>query len=85
MTRTELEKKVAEIIETLVGMSPLDLPSDKRNLIEDMGFDSLDSVEMIMELEEEFVIDIPDKDADALKTFGDVVDCVERKVTEDGR
>lgn len=84
MTRIELEEKVAEVIDNLVAMNPLELPHDKRNLIEDIGFDSLDSVEMVMDLEEEFGIDIPDEDADAFKTFGDVVDCVEQKVAEDG-
>lgn len=47
------------------------------NLRKDLGLDSLDLVELVMAVEQEFAIDIPDDDADKLLTFGDVVNYVE--------
>lgn len=46
----------------------------------DLGADSLDSIEIVMALEEEFSIEIPDADVDVNATFGDVVAYVERRV-----
>jgi len=47
---------------------------------EDLGADSLDAIELVMELDESFSLDITDEDAEKLKTVQDVVDMVERKV-----
>ena len=48
--------------------------------IEDIGADSLDIVELVMEFEKEFNIDIPDEDAEKLRTVGDAVSYLEAKV-----
>jgi len=49
------------------------------NFIEDIGADSLDIVELIMELEEEFDIQIPDEQAEKIKTVGEAIDYIERE------
>jgi acyl carrier protein len=50
------------------------------SFIEDLGADSLDIVELVMEFEKEFEIDIPDEDAEKLRTVGDAVAYLEAKV-----
>ena len=50
------------------------------SFIEDLGADSLDIVELVMEFEKEFNIDIPDEDAEKLRTVGDAVSYLEAKV-----
>lgn len=50
-------------------------------LVDDLGADSLDIVELVMEIEREFSIDIADEDVDGFKTVGDVIAYVERVVT----
>lgn len=52
--------------------------SDATTFLKDIGADSLDIVELMMELEEEFEVEIPDEDAERMKTIGDVVDYIER-------
>jgi acyl carrier protein len=47
--------------------------TDEASFIEDLGADSLDIVELVMEFEKEFNIDIPDEDAEKLRTVGDAV------------
>ncbi|MGE5528707.1 MAG: acyl carrier protein [Patescibacteria group bacterium] len=46
------------------------------NIVEDLGADSLDVVELVMALEEEFELEIPDEDAEKIKTVGDVVNYI---------
>ena len=53
----------------------------KGHLIDDMGADSLDLVELVMVLEEEFDIEIPDNEAEELKTFEQIVDYVSKHST----
>ena len=55
-------------------------PEDK--LIDDLGLDSLDVVEVIMECERDFNVEIPDEEADRLTTVGQVVDYLEKKLSE---
>ncbi len=67
------EDRVKEIIakELEVGVQQL---TPEAKFIEDLGADSLDIVELVMALEEEFNIDIPDEDAEKLKTVGDAME-----------
>ena len=51
------------------------------SFIEDLGADSLDIVELVMTMEEEFDLDIPDEDAEKIKTVGDVVKYINTKAT----
>ena len=66
------EDRVKEIIAKELEVDAKDLTSEKK-FIEDLGADSLDIVELVMALEEEFGLDIPDEDADKLKTVGDAM------------
>jgi len=65
-------EKVKDIIEKELGVEREKL-TDNANFIEDLGADSLDIVELVMEFEKEFNIDIPDEDAEKLKTVGDAM------------
>lgn len=51
------------------------------SFIEDLGADSLDIVELVMQMEEEFDLDIPDEDAEKMKTVGDVIKYIASKTT----
>ena len=53
--------------------------------IEDIGADSLDIVEFVMELEEEFDIQIPDDQAEKIKTVGDAIDFIDKAIAEKGQ
>ncbi len=66
------EDRVKEIIAKELEVDVKQL-SPEAKFIEDLGADSLDIVELVMALEEEFGIDIPDEDADKLKTVGDAM------------
>ena len=66
------EDKVKEIIAKELEVDVKQMTSDAK-FIEDLGADSLDIVELVMALEEEFGIEIPDEDADKLKTVGDAM------------
>ena len=58
---------------------------DSTRFIEDLGADSLDMVELVMELEEEFGIEIPDEDAEKAKTVKDVIDYINKKLIQEGK
>jgi acyl carrier protein len=66
------EDKVKEIIAKELEVDVKQMTPDAK-FIEDLGADSLDIVELVMALEEEFSIEIPDEDADKLKTVGDAM------------
>ena len=66
------EDRVKEIIAKELEVEPKQLTAEAK-FIEDLGADSLDIVELVMALEEEFGLDIPDEEADKLKTVGDAM------------
>ena len=72
-------KKVRDIIEKELGVER-DKMTDEASFIEDLGADSLDIVELVMEFEKEFNIDIPDEDAEKLRTVGDAISYLDSKV-----
>jgi acyl carrier protein len=72
-------EKVKDIIEKELGVEREKL-TDDASFIEDLGADSLDIVELVMEFEKEFNIDIPDEDAEKLKTVGDAMAYLNRKL-----
>lgn len=72
MSEAEVFEKVKEIIIDHLGSEEADVTMEA-SLVDDLKADSLDTVEMIMSLEEEFQIDIEDSDAETLKTVGDAV------------
>jgi acyl carrier protein len=74
------ETKVKDIIEKELGVEREKL-TPEASFIEDLGADSLDIVELVMEFEKEFNIDIPDEDAEKLRTVGDALKYLNEKVT----
>ena len=71
--------KVKDIIEKELGVEREKLTSEA-SFIEDLGADSLDIVELVMEFEKEFNIDIPDEDAEKLRTVGDAIKYLDAKI-----
>lgn len=71
-------EKVKDIIEKELGVEREKL-TDEASFIEDLGADSLDIVELVMEFEKEFNIDIPDEDAEKLRTVGDALKYLKEK------
>ena len=72
-------EKVQKIISENLNV-PLEKVTMDTHLVDDLGADSLDIVELIMALEEEFDIEIPDADAEKVVTVGDVVDYIKENV-----
>lgn len=79
MSSEEVFDKVKEIIVEQLGVAS-DSVTTEASFIDDLGADSLDIVELIMALEEEFDIEIPDSDAEKVVTVGDVVDYIKENV-----
>ena len=76
MSEKSIEDKVRDIIVDQLGVNADQVVKDAR-FIEDLGADSLDTVELVMAFEEEFSIEVPDEEAEKLQTVGDVVTYVE--------
>ena len=74
-----VEEKVKKIIAEQLGVEE-DEVVPEASFVEDLGADSLDTVELVMALEEEFDIEIPDEDAEKLNTVGDAVKYLEDKI-----
>lgn len=66
------EARVREIIINELGVEA-EKVTDDASFVEDLGADSLDTVELVMAFEEEFGIDIPDEDAEQMRTVGDAI------------
>jgi acyl carrier protein len=77
-----LEDRVRDLIVDQLGVSP-DQVKNEASFIEDLGADSLDTVELIMAFEEEFGIEIPDEDAEKMSTVGDAIEYLKNNVQED--
>ncbi|MGA1193174.1 MAG: acyl carrier protein [Kiritimatiellia bacterium] len=73
-----LEEKVKEIIVEQLGVNAEQV-TQEASFIEDLGADSLDTVELVMAFEEEFGAEIPDEDAEKLTTVGAVVSYLKEK------
>ncbi len=73
---SSVAEKVKEIVVNQLGVQP-DQVNPEAKFIEDLGADSLDQVELVMALEEEFGADIPDEDAEKLATVGDAITYIE--------
>ncbi len=71
--------KIRGLVAEQLGVDAGTLTSDA-NILEDLGADSLDVVELVMAIEEEFDIEIPDEDAESMRTLGDVEKYVSERV-----
>jgi acyl carrier protein len=74
----EIHPKVKDIIVEQLGVDPEKVKAEA-SFIDDLGADSLDIVELVMAMEEEFDIEIPDEDAEKLKTVQDVASYLSKK------
>ena len=79
MSSEEIFDKVKSIIVEQLGVADTAVTMEA-SFIDDLGADSLDIVELIMAIEEEFDIEIPDSDAEKVVTVGDVVDYIKENV-----
>jgi acyl carrier protein len=72
--------KVTDIVCDQLGV-PREKVAPETSFINDLGADSLDTVELVMELEEEFDISIPDEDAEKIQTVGEAIKYIQEHVT----
>lgn len=73
-----MEEQVKAIVAEKLGVNE-DQVKPEANFIEDLGADSLDTVELVMAFEEKFDIEIPDEDAEKLKSVGDAIEYLKSK------
>ena len=73
-----VEERVKNIVCQQMGTTP-DKVTRETSFINDLGADSLDTVELVMEFEDEFEINIPDEDAEKIQTVGDAIDYINGK------
>jgi len=70
-----IEQRVKKIVAEQLGVNEADIKNESA-FVEDLGADSLDTVELVMALEDEFSLDIPDEDAEKLTTVGKAMDYI---------
>ena len=73
-----VQDKITEIIVEQLGVKPEEVIPEA-SFVDDLGADSLDTVELVMALEEEFGCEIPDEDAEKIQTVGDAIKYIEEK------
>ena len=77
--KSSIREKVIDIVCEQMGASR-DKITDETSFINDLGADSLDTVELVMEFEDEFDLNIPDEDAEKIQTVGDAVKYIQEHV-----
>ncbi|MDP2497636.1 MAG: acyl carrier protein [Candidatus Palauibacterales bacterium] len=78
---SDMDDRVREIIANELGVE-MEKVTEDANFVEDLGADSLDTVELVMAFEEEFEIEIPDEDAEEMQTVSDAIDYLSEKSGE---
>ncbi|HPP66574.1 MAG TPA: acyl carrier protein [bacterium] len=81
MERAEIEKKVKEIVMEKLQVEAASVV-ENASFIDDLGADSLDTVELVMDFEEKFGVEIPDEDAEKIRTVGDAINYLEEKTKD---
>jgi acyl carrier protein len=79
MTKEEIFEKVRELVAERLNVDEDEVTEDAK-FIDDLGADSLDIVELVMDLESEFDLEIPDEDAEAISTVSEAVEYIEKNV-----
>ncbi len=75
-----VEEKVKAIIAEQLGVKPEEVTIEA-SFVDDLGADSLDTVELVMAFEEEFSIEIPDEDAEKITTVGEAIKYIDKKTS----
>jgi acyl carrier protein len=75
MSNTNIEQRVKKIVVDQLGVKEDEI-SNESSFIDDLGADSLDTVELVMALEEEFGLEIPDEEAENIKTVQQAIDYI---------
>ena len=82
-TVQEIEEKVVSIVSEQMGVDKAEI-SMETSFINDLNADSLDTVELVMELEDEFDMNIPDEDAEKIQTVGAAVSFIQKHLDDKG-
>lgn len=77
----DTQEKITDILVSKLGLSETEVTPDA-NFVKDLGIDSLDYAELVMEFEQTFSIRIPDQDAEQLQTIKQAVTYIDKKVAE---
>ncbi len=80
-TVAEIEDKVVSIVSEQMGVDRAEI-NKETSFVNDLNADSLDTVELVMELEDEFDLTIPDEEAEKLKTVGEAIDYIQKNLNE---
>ena len=80
MASEEVVRRVKDLIAESLGVNPTEVVSTA-SFIDDLGADSLDIVELVMAIEKEFNVEIPDEDAEKITTVQDAVDYIQNKAS----
>jgi acyl carrier protein len=78
---SSVEERVKKIIVEQLGVKEEEVTSEA-SFVDDLGADSLDTVELVMALEEEFETEIPDEEAEKLTTVGDAIDYINAHLSD---
>ena len=78
---TSIESRVKKIVVEQLGVSEEEV-SNEKSFVDDLGADSLDTVELVMALEEEFETEIPDEDAEKITTIQEAIDYINKHSEE---
>ncbi len=81
MERSEIEKKVKSIVMEKLQVEESAVV-ENASFVDDLGADSLDTVELVMDFEEKFGVEIPDEDAEKIRTVGDTIKYLEEKTKD---
>jgi acyl carrier protein len=81
MDRSDLEERVKQILTTRLGMPPEEITAEAR-LVDDLGMDSLDAVELAIAMERQFKVELSDDQIAKLQTVGDIVTLVQQRMAE---
>jgi len=77
----DIAAKIKNIIAESLGVD-INEVTDNASFVNDLGADSLDTVELVMALEEQFGIEIPDEDAEKMQTVGQAIEYIKNKIAE---
>jgi len=82
MTEQEIREKVISIVAEQMGVDKSEI-SDETNFVNDLNADSLDTVELVMEFEDEFETSIPDEEAEKIQTVGQAIAFIKANSSDD--